>query len=81
MNDNIVYQRSAGVSGSPALTGVYPSKSLDEQLPAGEIEEAASNKGQGKDQDYVNDSQGQSVNEMKKKGTAAGSACVVVSEK
>ena len=72
MNDNIVYQRSAGVSGSPALTGVYPRSPEDdhlyEQLP-GESEEAASYKRQAKDHDYVNDSQGQSMNEMKKKGT------------
>ena len=69
MNDNIVYQRSAGVSGSPALTGVYPRSPEDdhlyEQLP-GEIEEAASYKGQGRDHDYVKDNQGQSRNEMKK---------------
>ena len=71
----IVYQRSAGVSGSPALTGVFTKSPeadhLYEQLP-GETEEAASNKRQEKDHDYVNDSfrsQGQSVNEMKKKGT------------
>ena len=68
----IVYQRSAGVSGSPALTGVYTKSPEDdhlyEKLP-GESEEAASNKRQEKDCDYVNDSQGQSMNEMKKKGT------------
>ena len=44
MNDNIVYQRSAGVSGSPALTGVFTKSPkadhLYEQLP-GESAEAA----------------------------------------
>ena len=68
MNDNIVYQRSAGVSTAlPAGVDTKPQEAADqvyEMLP-GEIEEAASKNGQRKYQGYVNDSfrtEGESMN-------------------
>ena len=67
MNDNIVYQRSAGVSTAPPAgvdTKPQEADHVYEMLP-GEIEEAASKNGQRKYQGYENDSfhtEGESMN-------------------
>ena len=67
MNDNIVYQRSAGVSTAlPAGVDTKPQEAdhVYEML-SGEIDEAASKNGQRKYQGYVNDSfhtEGESMN-------------------